>query len=261
MVHLVQTFIDLCVGLLSNTNYARKFWIILTLYNQVSKLPEIQSKNRLSFLYILIITKQNQFQTSVNREKRFTRLNIKLKSYSKKYRVSNNVHNRIWKNQSSETVLEERVFLIKNGYPEIVNYKNFVVKLKNGNQNTFREGRMTLILTLILAYLPYHRRLFKGRTGTFFSAFFWWKSKISYVLYCKHLFTDLPLTHFIPLCSFYTHWIHQKISGCLMFSGGIEVEHWLKNSLKNKKLYDNFVFRAIERRSISWKIQAVAVMW
>ena len=46
-----------------------------------------------------------------------------------------------------------------------------------------------------------------------------------------------------------------------MFSGGIEVEHWLKNALKNKKLYDNFVSRAIERRSISLKIQAVAVMW
>ena len=31
-----------------------------------------------------------------------------------------------------------------------MNYKKFVVKLKNGNQNTFREGRMTLMLNLSL---------------------------------------------------------------------------------------------------------------
>ena len=31
-----------------------------------------------------------------------------------------------------------------------------------------------------------------------------------------------PLTHFEPMFHFYTPW------GFLMFSGGIEVEHWLK---------------------------------
>ena len=31
-----------------------------------------------------------------------------------------------------------------------------------------------------------------------------------------------------PMFHFYILWKHQKTSGFLMFSGGIEVEHWLK---------------------------------
>ena len=37
------------------------------------------------------------------------------------------------------------------------------------------------------------------------------------------------LTHFKPMFHFYTPW-KQKTGGFLMFSGGIEVEHWLKMS-------------------------------
>ena len=36
------------------------------------------------------------------------------------------------------------------------------------------------------------------------------------------------LTHFRPMFHFYTPWKHQKTGGFLMFSGGIEMEHWLK---------------------------------
>ena len=36
------------------------------------------------------------------------------------------------------------------------------------------------------------------------------------------------LTYFQPMFYFYTHWKHQKTRGFLMFSEGIEVEHWLK---------------------------------
>ena len=36
------------------------------------------------------------------------------------------------------------------------------------------------------------------------------------------------LTHFQPVFHFYAPWKHQKTSGFLMFSGGIEIEHWLK---------------------------------
>ena len=34
---------------------------------------------------------------------------------------------------------------------------------------------------------------------------------------------------------FYTPWKHQKISGYLLFSGGIEVEYWAENALKQKQ--------------------------
>ena len=36
------------------------------------------------------------------------------------------------------------------------------------------------------------------------------------------------LTHFQPMFHLYTPWKHQKMYGFLMFSGSIEVEHWLK---------------------------------
>ena len=36
------------------------------------------------------------------------------------------------------------------------------------------------------------------------------------------------VTHFQPMFHFYIPRKHQKTSGFLMFSGGIEVEHWLK---------------------------------
>ena len=39
---------------------------------------------------------------------------------------------------------------------------------------------------------------------------------------------DQILTHFRPMFHFYTPWKHQKTGGFLMFSGGIEMEHWLK---------------------------------
>ena len=47
------------------------------------------------------------------------------------------------------------------------------------------------------------------------------------------LISFLILTHFQPLFYFYTPWKHQKTGGFLMFSGGIEVEHWLKIGLVN----------------------------
>ena len=34
--------------------------------------------------------------------------------------------------------------------------------------------------------------------------------------------------YFQPMFHFYTPWKYQKTAGFLMFSGGIEVEHWLK---------------------------------
>ena len=34
------------------------------------------------------------------------------------------------------------------------------------------------------------------------------------------------LIHFQTMLHFYTPWKHQKISSFLMFSGGIEKEHW-----------------------------------
>ena len=36
------------------------------------------------------------------------------------------------------------------------------------------------------------------------------------------------LTHSQPIFHFYSPWKQQKTGGFLMFSGGIEVEHWLK---------------------------------
>ena len=36
----------------------------------------------------------------------------------------------------------------------------------------------------------------------------------------------LPLDHSMSLASFYTPWKHQKTSGFLMFSGGIERDQW-----------------------------------
>ena len=36
------------------------------------------------------------------------------------------------------------------------------------------------------------------------------------------------LTHFQPVFHLYNPWKHQKTYGFLMFSGRIEVEHWLK---------------------------------
>ena len=41
-------------------------------------------------------------------------------------------------------------------------------------------------------------------------------------------FPKATLTHFQPLFHFYTPWKHKKTFAFLMFSGGIEVEHWLK---------------------------------
>ena len=36
------------------------------------------------------------------------------------------------------------------------------------------------------------------------------------------------LTHFRLMLYFYTPWKHPKTGRFLMFSGGVEVEHWLK---------------------------------
>ena len=38
--------------------------------------------------------------------------------------------------------------------------------------------------------------------------------------------TYTALTHFMPLAFFYTPWKHQKTSGFLIFSGGIERDQW-----------------------------------
>ena len=40
----------------------------------------------------------------------------------------------------------------------------------------------------------------------------------------------------MPLASFYTPWRHQKISGFLMFSGGIERDQWHKIGQNRKHL-------------------------
>ena len=40
------------------------------------------------------------------------------------------------------------------------------------------------------------------------------------------------LTHFHPIFHFYSPWKHEQASSFLMFSGGIEVEHWLKMGLR-----------------------------
>ena len=42
------------------------------------------------------------------------------------------------------------------------------------------------------------------------------------------------LTHFYPKLHFYTPLKHQETGGFLMFSGGTEVEHWLKVGLKTR---------------------------
>ena len=41
---------------------------------------------------------------------------------------------------------------------------------------------------------------------------------------------DLLLTNFQPMLHFYAPRKHLKTSGFMMFSRGIEVEHWLKMS-------------------------------
>ena len=38
----------------------------------------------------------------------------------------------------------------------------------------------------------------------------------------------ISLTHFSPMFHSYSSWKRQKTSGSLMFSGGIDMEHWLK---------------------------------
>ena len=49
---------------------------------------------------------------------------------------------------------------------------------------------------------------------------------------------DIYLKHFMPLLSFYTHWKHQKTSGFLIFSGGIERYQWHEMGLNiYKKFY------------------------
>ena len=45
---------------------------------------------------------------------------------------------------------------------------------------------------------------------------------------------NTTLNHFQPMFHFYTPRKHQKTSGFLIFSGGIEVEHWLKLGEENK---------------------------
>ena len=45
------------------------------------------------------------------------------------------------------------------------------------------------------------------------------------------------LTYFQQLFHFYTPWKHQKAYGFLIFSGGIEVEHWLKIDQKCLRTY------------------------
>ena len=45
-------------------------------------------------------------------------------------------------------------------------------------------------------------------------------------VYSEREFVSYSLIHFMPLVSFYTSWKHQKISGFLMFLGGIERDQW-----------------------------------
>ena len=45
---------------------------------------------------------------------------------------------------------------------------------------------------------------------------------------CSRDLKKFSLTHFQPMFHFYTPRKHQQIAGFLMFSGDIEVEHWLK---------------------------------
>ena len=50
-------------------------------------------------------------------------------------------------------------------------------------------------------------------------------------IYSKHSLiqsVSYSLIHFMPLVSFCTFWKHQKISGFMMFLGGIERHQWLE---------------------------------
>ena len=38
----------------------------------------------------------------------------------------------------------------------------------------------------------------------------------------------LALTHFKLMFLFYTPWEHKKPRGCMMFSGGMVMEHWFE---------------------------------
>ena len=62
----------------------------------------------------------------------------------------------------------------------------------------------------------------------------WWKVLQIFYNFLIHIWTShtasifFYLNPFQPIFHFYIPWKHQKTGGFLMFSGGIEVEHWLK---------------------------------
>ena len=53
---------------------------------------------------------------------------------------------------------------------------------------------------------------------------------------------------------FYTPWKHQKTGGFLMFSGGIEVEHWLKMAWPNFVSFKAWSLRVGFIEDKDWKI-------
>ena len=52
-------------------------------------------------------------------------------------------------------------------------------------------------------------------------------NKITFCISCT-VADARKISPFSPMFHFYTPWKHQKTSSFLIFSGGIEVEHWLK---------------------------------
>ena len=79
--------------------------------------------------------------------------------------------------------------------------------LKNNHiQNPIEYLRWSILLRTLCNYSIFRRPIYSNH------------SLIEFVSY--------SLIHFMPLVSFYTSWKHQKISGFLMFLGGIERDHW-----------------------------------
>ena len=58
------------------------------------------------------------------------------------------------------------------------------------------------------------------------------------------LFLDFLLTYFRSVFNFYTPWKHRKTFSCLMFSGGLEIEHWLE--MRVKKLESSLLHSSLQ---------------
>ena len=102
--------------------------------------------------------------------------------------------------------------------------KIFLFKVSNINS----IKRCDICSKLIIINTPERRQL--RRSGVFIVNF----EHISNLFQLFQLLAPFLLTHFQPMFHFYiplikkSPWKHQKTGGFLMFSGGIDVEHWLK---------------------------------